>query len=161
MGMESFDLGKFDYTSPASWEALGKMWQVTNGYLPSTEQLMQFVMTPASGLSDMTSATASQEFTTTSIADGMATGGRAKGGFLGAPGRGGYGNGRSGMAYYDANATDAIVLGGGMDEGQSVESKGTSSFSGQNESPSVSSSGRMQKVGDKWVFVRGIAMDVS
>jgi len=159
MGMESFDLGKFDYTSPTSWEALGKMWQVTNGYLPSTEQLMQFVMTSASGLSEMSPATANQEFTTSSIANGMATGGGARGGFLGAPGRGGYGNGRSGMAYCDA--TDAVVLGGGLGEEQSAEPKGISSLSGQGESALVSSSGRMQKVGDKWVFVRGIAMDVT
>jgi protein NRD1 len=159
MGMESFDLGKFDYTSPASWEALGKLWQVTNGYLPSTEQLMQFVMTSASGLSEMTPATSNKEFTTPSIPNGMATGGKARGGFPGAPGRGGHGNGRSGVAYYDA--TDAVLLGGGLGEGQSAEPKGTSSFSAQSESALASSSGRMQKVGDKWVFVRGIAMDVS
>ncbi|KAJ3514722.1 hypothetical protein NLJ89_g2215 [Agrocybe chaxingu] len=40
-GMDGFNLAAFDYTSPASWEALGKRWQVTHGYLPSTEQLMQ------------------------------------------------------------------------------------------------------------------------
>ncbi|KAJ6453638.1 hypothetical protein DFH09DRAFT_42991 [Mycena vulgaris] len=43
-GMENFSLATFDFTAPSSWEALGKMWQVTHGYLPSTEQLMEFVM---------------------------------------------------------------------------------------------------------------------
>ncbi|GLB41688.1 putative RPR [Lyophyllum shimeji] len=43
-GLEKFNPATFDFTSPASWEALGKMWQVTNGYLPSTEELMQFVI---------------------------------------------------------------------------------------------------------------------
>ena len=164
MGMESFDLAKFDYTSPASWEALGNLWQVTNGYLPSTEQLMQFVMTSASRLSEMTPAPEFRKDETPSIPNAVTTGGKARVGFLGATG---YGNNRSmhidgGMGYYDnGQATDAVVLGEGSDGGQAVESNGTSLFGVQNESALVSSSGRMQRVGDKWVFVRGTAVGFS
>lgn len=162
MGMESFDLARFNYTSPASWEALGNLWQVTNGYLPSTEQLMQFVMASANGLSEMTPAPELRKNTTPSIPNAVTTGGKAWGNFLGAAG---YGNNRSmhiegGMGYYNSGqATDAVVLGESSDEGQAAEPNGT--FGIQNESALVSSSGRMQKVGDKWVFVRGTAMDFS
>jgi protein NRD1 len=44
VGMESFNFATFDPTAPTSWEALGNAWQVTNGYVPSQEELMQFVM---------------------------------------------------------------------------------------------------------------------
>jgi len=43
-GLDKFNMSTFDFTAPSSWEALGKKWQVTYGYLPSQEDLMQFVM---------------------------------------------------------------------------------------------------------------------
>lgn len=43
-GLEAFNPAAFDFTSPAAWESLGQIWQVTNGYPPAQEQLMQFVM---------------------------------------------------------------------------------------------------------------------
>jgi protein NRD1 len=165
MGMESFDLAKFDYTSPASWEALGDLWQVTNGYLPSTEQLMQFVMASASRLSEMTPAPEFRKNATASIPNAVTAGGKAWGGFLGAAGYGNSGNMHieGGMGYYDnGQATDAVVLGESSDGGQTVEPNLNSTLFGvQNESALVSSSGRMQKVGDKWVFVRGTAVGFS
>lgn len=79
-------------------------------------------------------------------------------------GRGGYGgsygnarNNHSGWAQHqsdvDNQPTDAIVLGGGgMDEDISVtESTISQSQSGDS---GTRSGGKMQKVGDKWVFVR-------
>jgi len=43
-GLASFDYSTFDPTVPASWEALGQAWAVTNGRPPSQEELMMFVM---------------------------------------------------------------------------------------------------------------------
>jgi protein NRD1 len=162
LGMDNFDLSTFDYTSPASWEALGKMWQVTNGYLPSTEQLIQFVISCGTGqMSFPELSNGNQEqsagFTNQSWGEEQLSGG-------GFP----YGNGRNMHQGSDillvTQTTDAIVLGGDDTNGP----KNTSISSGQKPTPTLqesqisgSSSGRMQKVGDKWVFVRGSNMDVS
>ncbi|KAF8906257.1 hypothetical protein CPB84DRAFT_1675769, partial [Gymnopilus junonius] len=166
-GMEGFDLSTFDYTSPASWEALGKMWQVTHGYLPSTEQLMQFIM--ASGAGQLTAApdTTGQSFETNHW-PGYRGRGKGRGGVF--RGRGGMnGNGRArepgGMDYDDSSqATDAIVLGGGMQSDNINHS--TINGAQMDESQDFrlappSTAGRMQKVGDKWVFVRGVAVSSS
>src|SRR5207244_3443005 len=53
-GLENFNPTTFDFTSPASWEALGKMWQITHGYIPATEELAQFVFTAQAALVDPT-----------------------------------------------------------------------------------------------------------
>ena len=160
LGMDNFDLSTFDYTSPTSWEALGKMWQVTNGYLPSTEQLIQFVISCGTGqmsFAELSNGNQQQSvgFTNQSWGDDHSGGGFP------------YGNGRNMLPGNDiTQTTDAIVLGG--DDTNSP--KNASISSGQKPTPTLhesrtslagSSSGRMQKVGDKWVFVRGSTMDVS
>jgi protein NRD1 len=43
-GLHAFDFATFDFTNPESWTSLGQAWKVTNGFDPSQEQLMQFVM---------------------------------------------------------------------------------------------------------------------
>lgn len=166
LGMESFNLAMFDYTSPASWEALGKMWQVTNGYLPSTEQLMQFVMSYGQQM-DSNMQSSNQEFHPQTHASSARGRGRGRGGFF--RGRGGmaYGNGRNLQddTGYSDGSTDAIVLGGGDEEsGESYapnplgQARETALPQNQSE---PGRSGRMQRDGDKWVFVRNSAMDVS
>ncbi|TFK64110.1 hypothetical protein BDN72DRAFT_846907 [Pluteus cervinus] len=166
-GMESFDMTTFDFTSPSSWEGLGKMWQVTNGYTPSAEELMQFIM--MGGHVPVVSQVED---------DGQAWSGwgghsgqqrrggrgRGHGGFRGRGGHSSYGKGRDDM---DANhgagwgqdfghdQTDAVVLGGGSSmEAEQDYVMEPSSTTGSG------TGGRMQKVGDKWVFVRepGVAM---
>lgn len=168
--MESFNLAAFDYTSPASWEALGKMWMVSNGYMPSTEQLMQFVVSCGTGQQMPMGSNMqlpNQEFPQHTYASRGR--GRGRGGFLGGRSSG-YSNGRNlrdDIDYADDDqATDAIVLGGG--DGASGEPYTPRASNGQAPvSPEAQnigglvSSGRMQRVGDKWVFVRGTAMDVS
>ncbi len=92
-------------------------------------------------------------------------GGRGRGGFPG--GRGGnYGvrsNGSSNFADYE-HTSDAVVL----QEAVQADVKFTSFNGGQAlnqkteyEENTSSAGGRMQRVGDKWVFVRSTAMDVS
>ncbi|KAF9563095.1 hypothetical protein CPC08DRAFT_761044 [Agrocybe pediades] len=165
LGMENFNPSTFDYTSPTSWEALGKMWQVTNGYLPSTEELMQFVV---SGFSMQ--PTLSAEATTHALEpnhmfhNGGRGGGRGGFSFAG-PGRGGSarGNVRTNMPEGNGwarnnQATDAVVLGGGNDEVDQYAVKSTVFATGQDAhnptSSNATAGGRMQRVGDKWVFVR-------
>ncbi|KDR80698.1 hypothetical protein GALMADRAFT_241098 [Galerina marginata CBS 339.88] len=168
LGMENFNLSTFDYTSPASWEALGKMWQVTHGYLPTTQQLMEFVISSGTGQSNPTAEITNHTFESSHGPSNRGRG-RGRGGFY--RGRGGttHGNGRSMQDSdrdfdYTSQATDAIVLGGEpqlenipqttVNSAQSMEAQ-------EDQSASNSSSGRMQRVGDKWMFVRGVAMDVS
>ncbi|KAF8967598.1 hypothetical protein BDZ97DRAFT_1916551 [Flammula alnicola] len=174
LGMENFNSSLFDYTSPAAWEALGKMWQVTHGYLPSTEELMQFVMTSGSAQPAPNASLSNQDFTKSSVLPPTGRGrgrGRDKGGFGG--GRGGtmYGNGRTmqedSWGYDDhSQATDAVVLGEGSASNEKQYNNTVNG--GQIRSPTddhgptgSSAGGRMQRVGDKWVFVRGTPMDVS
>ncbi|KAF4610683.1 hypothetical protein D9613_006997 [Agrocybe pediades] len=165
LGMENFNPSTFDYTSPTSWEALGKMWQVTNGYLPSTEELMQFVV---SGFSMQ--PTPSAEATTHALEpnhmfhNGGRGGGRGGFSFAG-PGRGGSARGNVRTNMPEGNdwarnnqATDAVVLGGGNDEVDQYAVKSTVFATGQDAhnptSSNATAGGRMQRVGDKWVFVR-------
>jgi len=44
VGLDSFEFSSFSPTDPASWKALGDAFTVTNGYLPSQEELMQYIM---------------------------------------------------------------------------------------------------------------------
>ncbi|KAG8914606.1 hypothetical protein FRC01_003995 [Tulasnella sp. 417] len=45
LGLQGYDFTKFDPTNPASWDSLGKAWEVSYGKLPTQEELMMFVMT--------------------------------------------------------------------------------------------------------------------
>jgi len=106
-GIDQFNVAMFDFTSPAAWEALGKMWEVSYGVVPTTEQLMQFVMTAGFGVTQ------------------------------------GFYNTHSG---WDNNMEQNA---GGGDGGN-----GVSGFPGTGDA-TQNSGGQMQKVGDKWQFVRG------
>ncbi|KAJ6498344.1 hypothetical protein DFH09DRAFT_335945 [Mycena vulgaris] len=157
-GMENFSLATFDFTAPSSWEALGKMWQVTHGYLPSTEQLMEFVM------SGGTAVVANQQQHQPEWTGGQGWGGIPSGQQprRGTRGRGGFSRGRGNFArdgqerWHSGGMgeTDAIVLGGGDVDEMMVEDAGLAEKGG-------GLGGRMQKVieegGEKWVFVRDSA----
>ena len=149
LGMDNFDLSTFDYTAPTSWEALGKMWQVTYGYLPSTEELIQFVISCGTGqMSSLELSNSNQQenaaFTNQSRGEEQLSG---------------YGNGRNTQQGSDiTQSRDA----GGSDKNTPPNISTSSGQKPTQESQtSGSSSGRMQRVGDKWVFVRGSTTDVS
>jgi len=138
-GLESFDFTTFNFTSPASWEALGKAWEATNGVTPTQEVLMQFVMMSGMGMGM-----------------GMGVGGgfgmeQPQNEWDGAQGSEGWNAGGAGWS-------DGGVEVVGETQGQEkpdVEVVGPE----EEDSPvfgerSVGSSGKMQKVGDRWVFVR-------
>jgi protein NRD1 len=150
-GLDSIDPTSFDPTSPSSWELLGKMWQVTYGELPTTEQLMQYVMhLMAAGQVSATSPTSS-EAKTPSLGSsfgqgqwgGQGRGGPHRGGFTG------YGNNQKSWNQHNDDQTDAIVLG---NNGDNVGEDAGSHLAMQENGRSTG--GKMQKVGDKWVFVR-------
>jgi protein NRD1 len=185
-GLQSFDYSTFDPTSPASWEALGQAWAVTNGRPPSQEELMMFVMEVTVNMTSQAPPTPSGP-----PMQGNQRTGHAGGGWMGEPrggtprgggrGRGAFGargGGRGGFAYgkagegqalWDyggdgyAGSTDAIVLGehtntqNGLDWAQGSHEPAQSGLDeegGGQEGDQSASGGRMQKVGDKWVFIR-------
>ncbi|RDB23605.1 hypothetical protein Hypma_008997 [Hypsizygus marmoreus] len=158
-GMEKFNPATFDFTSPASWEALGKMWQVTHGYMPTTEQLMLFAMPPVQpAVTTPVIPTQNWPNTTGQVWRGA---GRGRG-FV--RGRGGFGHGnprnvQGEWAHNDMDqGTDAVVLGGGSSPERDIASMDDiQTGSSGNEGPG----GRMQRIGDKWVFVRDSAGGVS
>lgn len=139
-GLESFDFTAFDFTSPTSWEALGKAWEATNGVVPTQEMLMQFVM-----------------MMSMSMGTGMGVGtgglgmGQPDGQWNGAQGSGGWNVG-------GAEWSDGIA--GAVEEAQGQEKpEGETAGPETEDGPapevrSVGSTGKMQKVGDRWVFVR-------
>ena len=152
--MESFDPATFDFTSAASWESLGKKWQVTHAYVPSTEELMAFVM-----MGGNTNGAASMNQGHTSDTGRGGRGGRGRGGSFGARNshmnRGG---GYEEQEYYgqDMQGSDAIVL------GEDQFNAATATLDPRQRQalslPQSSSSpygGKMQKVDGKWVFVKG------
>ena len=139
-GLASFDFTTFDFTSPASWEALGKAWEVTNGVTPTQEVLMQFVMMSGMGMGM-----------------GMGMGGfgmeQPQNQWDGAQGSEGW---NAGGTEWNDGGVGVVVVG----ETQSQEKPDVEIVDPDKEdSPvfgerSVGSSGKMQKVGDRWVFVR-------
>jgi protein NRD1 len=158
--LNNFDMTTFDFTSPASWEALGKMWEATHGYMPSQEELMQFVfsggmvgpnihdqMNPQRGWSEPSWAGNSSE---------RSSGQPWQGGGRGGLQRGGQGSG------YGYNSRPVV---GGQEENSTelphADSNGIAAPGGsdiQTTSPETPAAGRlggkMQRVGDRWVFVR-------
>lgn len=161
LGLENFNPATFDYTSAVAWEVLGKMWQVTCGNLPSQEQLMQFVLSYGTS-HDTDSSFKSQAQKVYGQDYAPPFHGRGRGVFRGR----GYGNGRGVQTNrsYDeeSQSTDAIVLGGG-DSGNSHSDANDdqSTHMPTQQSHGSVGSGRMQKIGDKWVFVRDSTTDVS
>jgi protein NRD1 len=172
-GLDQVDFTTFNFSSPAAWEALGKAWKVTHGYLPSQEQLMELVV------GRMAQADAPGD----SMNQGHGGDSHADNGWAGArqpqPGKsiptyesgsnlkanswqgkraewqsdhGGYDN-EHGTARLSSD-TDAVVLGGGETQGVGGgETQGTGENSGRaRRSSDSSSTGGMKRVGDGWVW---------
>lgn len=175
-GLDSFDMTTFDPSSPASWEALGNAWAVTNGYLPSQEELMQFMFSGMAGNLPIPSQPATQqgglplgrEPNGAHQHDGPPNrgswrGGRAMGGR--GRGRGGdyrYGNGRDmGKPPYEGDSSAAYGSEYAVQIDPSPADDPGSLMDTSEELPSIGHNGggpgdvgRMQRVGDRWVFVR-------
>ncbi|KAG6836772.1 hypothetical protein H0H93_003550 [Arthromyces matolae] len=151
-GLESFNPMTFDFTSPTSWEALGKLWQITKGYMPSTEELAQFVMTSGQSASFMQTTVQGSVWENTS----KYPAGRGRGGF--SRGRGGFyhntHNIQDGPEHYSNHDTDAVVLGGDSTSLMSPSEIMHVDNNSSNKPQIGGAAGKMQRVGDKWVFVR-------
>jgi len=149
--MENFSLATFDFTAPASWVALGEMWQVTHGYLPSHEQLLGFVISQQQPQQQQPQQqwAGGQSWGAMPTAPPPHRGARGRGGFPRGRGYYGGGNARDGQPRWqsDMGETDAIVLGGGDEDVMMVGESGPPETGG-------GPGGRMQKVGEKWLFTR-------
>lgn len=181
-GLEAFDWNTFDYTSPASWESLGEAWNASHGYLPSQDELMQYFMMisssmgstyPVSGQYDMQQ---NQQWAGQQQQSwGRGRGGRGRGRGYGDYGQShsyGYGNGRGGSRGpgrgFDQE-TDALTLVGGDDTppyGGPQDGQGWQEEGGYDahqppmedvDEDAGGNGGRMQKLGDRWVFVKADA----
>ncbi|EGN96835.1 hypothetical protein SERLA73DRAFT_185021 [Serpula lacrymans var. lacrymans S7.3] len=193
-GLDKFDIATFDFTASSSWEALGKMWQVTYGYPPSQEQLMQFVLSggtvtgepPTSELGGEQSGERSEpDWLESKEERGYSdTWGSGTGQGNGhARGRGGsfeHGNYRDSHEQWGymnsayGQHTDAVILGegGGQEssdgamEGQvyadaaGQQTDAQEQLSNATRPQTGGTGGRMQRVGDKWMFVREAASGV-
>lgn len=165
-------------TAPSSWDALGRAWNVTNGYAPSQEQLWQYVQMCSAGMNGAAYSMGGQYDMQQGAQWGMqeqgwghGEGWRGRGRGRGRGGRGdgyaqgyGYGNGRGRGRGFDQN-TDALTLAGGddtpsaMQQGyQGWQEEGTYYAQQPPEDDGGNAGGgkggRMQKVGDRWVFVK-------
>ena len=136
-GLETFNFSLFNPTDPASWKALGDAFEVTNGYLPSQEELMQVIMAQMMsmgmgmdsgfmGVPNQSSAESSQEYGSASYSS--------------------WNDGLSNMESTDVG--QAGVVKGQADIPKTTEDEPKAAGTG-------SAGGHMQKVGDGWVFVRG------
>ncbi|KAF9045663.1 hypothetical protein BDZ89DRAFT_133216 [Hymenopellis radicata] len=156
-GLESFNPHLFNPMLPDSWVALGKMWEVTNGYSPSQEELMQYMALIMMGHAPpMQPVQVNSQFSDSS--GQWQGGGHGRGGYGGqtARGRGGYTSGRGringqGGGWNGDHAThsEGIVLGGGDAlDATTVDSTSSQAATG------TQTGGSMQRVGEKWVFVK-------
>ncbi|KAJ3933136.1 MAG: hypothetical protein NXY57DRAFT_1000000 [Lentinula lateritia] len=141
--LEQFNVATFDFTNPESWEALGKMWLVSYGTMPTTEQLMQFVM--FAGASADPSQMISPDSWDQSGWDGtgnpyMDTQNVSMGGMNG------------GMAYGGNHLQGQSTANGNWKAGDPRVVHQSKSYAG--ESSTEKRGGGMRKVGDKWIFVR-------
>ncbi len=130
-GLDTFDLSAFDLTSPSAWEALGKAWGVTNGYMPAQDELMQYIMSRSMGnMADQTYPVPSQydtqrsdrwsghEYDTRPRGHAEPWRGRGAGrgrGYRGGYQGHGYGNSRDVGGRDYEQTTDALTLAGGED----------------------------------------------
>jgi hypothetical protein len=177
-GLGAFDLSTFDFTSAAAWMSLAQAWKVTHGVDPLQEQLMQFIASggqastdavafngTASGTQNGTFEHGNQWSNNTQptlqqigvYGDGLQQGGTGgwdrgheiSGGFRGR----GRGRGRGNFRDRSYNSDTG---GRAVDESEfvvGVQSDPVPSYDNMPHDEN-SSGGRMQRVGDGWMFTR-------
>lgn len=136
-GLPNFDLSKFEFSSPASWEALGTAWNMSNGYFPSQEELMKFVMSAMAGVQ----AGGGNQW--------QNNGGRSE-----PVAQKSWNHGSADAAAYASIDTWDVTT-----RAQPVQNQEVSPNQDESDQPvlvdgSVGLSGKMKRVGDRWVFVR-------
>lgn len=166
-GLGTFDMSTFDPTLPISWTTLGNAWQVTHGYLPSQEELMAYVMGGFGGFPDANQFTGGGDSQWTGqtgpYGDGgtylqsgtwQGNGGVNEGGVQVRGSDSAYGNGRN-VAYGQDQAHEQDPPHGGGVPGRGPPLGGL--VDNEGGSDGRPGTGSMQKVGDRWVFVRAPA----
>ncbi|KAF9266899.1 hypothetical protein L218DRAFT_896109 [Marasmius fiardii PR-910] len=149
LGLENFNVATFDFTSPVAWQSLGDMWQVTHGAVPSTEELMQFVMTAGTGGVDVQASGMGQDWGQ----GGWSNDGYA---FPPEPQDGGHGSNFSASVSGPTLQGDEGngSYGGGKQDGARISAQRTGHSQGTSTGSRGGLGGRMQRVGDKWMFVK-------
>lgn len=156
----------FDPTQPTSWTTLGNAWQVTHGYLPSQEELMAYVMGGfgafpnangqfMSGDSSQWAGQADPYGGGSAYSQGGAwqgNGGVNEGDAHGSDSA--YGNGRN-VTFGEEQAHERDMPRGGGVPGRAPPPGGP--IDNEGGSDGKPGAGKMQKVGDRWVFVRAAA----
>ncbi|KAI0033920.1 hypothetical protein K488DRAFT_84469 [Vararia minispora EC-137] len=136
-GLDTFDWTTFDATSSACWEALAAAWVTTNGYAPAQEELM-FLLSCGMGIPPPVAGPWGPGWL--DVCGGSA---------------GGWGEQRQEAMEAQAQPpqqrktqqSDAVTLVSGREEGDADASTGAE----------VGKTGKMEKVGDMWMFVRSTA----
>ena len=137
IGLESFDITTFNPTEASSWKALGDAFEVTNGYQPTQEDMMQFIaatMQMAAGMgTDMGSDPDVGNDTSVSVASAQ-----------------------NAQSYMGPNDWPNM---GYTSEPQSISAVAQTDSQSMQSPPTSASGpgGNMQRVGDKWVFIRNQA----
>lgn len=158
-GLDQFDISTFDATAPSSWEALGNMWKTTYDYIPSQEELMQFILAGGMALAGAAGCHYGDSQSRLHRHEGAGQGLRGKGRGSVNGGQRQFGHDDYGEAgqWEQSNAeytgTDAIVLG----ESAGAKKEEDQCSDGYHDLTLVKTQargGRMQRIGDKWLFVR-------
>ncbi|KAI5123206.1 hypothetical protein M0805_003972 [Coniferiporia weirii] len=146
VGLEHFDITTFDPTDALSWKSLGDAFQVTNGYVPSQEELMQLVMSSMGMVMGMGLGGAG------GTPAGLGEGGMPAGGTGGEFTAQDWGAAAYGNQPYE-QGSDAVIL---EPDGGGPKTNGVPEIQNpeNGDSGGGGAGGKMQKVGDKWVFVR-------
>jgi protein NRD1 len=162
-GLDQFDIEAVDLSSPASWETLREMWQASYGYLPAQEELMQFVLAKRIVADGSLISQSGVEHTWGNSGWPNAN----RGGAQAWRGRGwsGHPRGRGGHSYSPeqrnqipagySSTSDAVVLHSVPDDtGNQVSSETSQNGASSSEAGQSRTTGKMQRVGDRWIFVR-------
>lgn len=116
---------------------------------------MQFIFAAAAGQAVSDQLGVAQDGSTSASQSWTGAPGRGRDSLSGGRGTSAYGNARDAHWTHDSNhTTDAVVLGGPTGPEAEVVPGKDSQMNLASPNRNVGSGGRMQRIGDKWLFVR-------
>jgi len=162
--LSEFDFSAFDFTSPASWEALGASFEATNGYAPSQEETMGIVMMAMSSMAGPVDVAGPSQVQTS---EGNTIAYMGQPGWSGSLGEeeNGHGAREAVVGYLGASGQseegqEQAQAGSYHDPNWNVPSGATNDAAGSDPgaaSPTIEAEGRssrggMKRIGDRWVW---------
>ena len=151
-GLDTFDFASFNPTDPGSWVELGNAFEITNGYLPSQEELMQLVMGQMMSVASTMGGMASGGFTDMDGTNSnvLDQGQVREKGFA----EDAYG---SGLDTYAVDSSAAVGMEYANPQAQNSNawaSQDSLSSPQEDDQGKGTGTGQMKKIGDRWIFVR-------